>query len=148
VQTQQQQFERDLRAVFDAGGGCMTLTILTEASSVALVADVMAGDTAAKTVLHAADRMLRQIYRRTRRNALPCMLCDDGVLWRGEPPSTIGMLVPFGVAPVRTAVGLAFCSDCACRTQTELAYAAVAKFRDGMMPDLRVLPTMAEAGHA
>jgi hypothetical protein len=36
--TQQQRFEHDLRAVFDAGGGCMTLTVLTAVSSVALVA--------------------------------------------------------------------------------------------------------------
>jgi hypothetical protein len=34
----------DLRAVFDVGGGCMTLTVLTAVSSVALVADAMNGE--------------------------------------------------------------------------------------------------------
>jgi hypothetical protein len=59
------------------------------------------------------------------------------------------MLVPFGVVPVRTAVGMAFCSNCATdRSERELGMAAVAKFRNGAMPDLRVFQPMAEAGHA
>jgi hypothetical protein len=42
----------DLRAVFDVGGGCMTLTVLTAVSSVALVADAMSGEERAAPPSH------------------------------------------------------------------------------------------------
>jgi hypothetical protein len=75
--TQQQRFEHDLRTVFDEGDGAMTLTVLTAATSVALVANAMSGDASAKNALSAADRLLRRIHRRAQRNALACMICDD-----------------------------------------------------------------------
>jgi hypothetical protein len=126
----------------------MTLTLITEASSVALIAAAMTGDAAAKAVLHAAERALRQIHRRSQRAALACMICDDDVLWRDEPPAAIALLTPYNVEPVSVAVGLAICSSCmAGRSERELGMAAVAKLRAGWMPDLRTF-TPAEAGHA
>jgi hypothetical protein len=146
---QQQQFENDLRAVFEAGAGAMSLTIISPRTAFSVVVDAMNGDARAKLVLQATDQLLRKIDRRSRARALPCMLCDDGVLWRGEAPAAVGVLTPFGVVAVRTAVGMAVCADCATdRTEAELARAAVRKFRAGMMPDLRVLPPMPAAGHA
>ena len=70
-------------------------------------------------------------------------------LWRGEPPAAVGLLTPFGIEPVRVAVGMAICSSYATdRSERELAHAAVAKLRGGMLPDLRLLPPMPQAGHA
>jgi hypothetical protein len=59
------------------------------------------------------------------------------------------VLVPYGIEPVRVAIGLAFCAGCtANRSERELGMTAVAKLRDGMLPDLRLLPPMPQAGHA
>lgn len=147
--TQQQRFERGLREVFDAGGGCMTLTVLTAASSVSIVVNAMNGDAAAKVMLTAADQLLRRISRRSRHNALVCTLCDGHVLWRGEAPGAVGVLTPFNVEPVRAAIGVGICSACVGdRAEIELAHATVSRFRAEMMPGLRVLPPMAEIGHA
>jgi hypothetical protein len=146
---QQQRFENDLREVFDAGQGCLTLTVIGDKAASVLVAAVMDGDAFAKAVLHAADRLLRKIHRRSHGNALTCMLCDDNAMWRGEPPGAVGVLTPFGIVPVRVAVGMGICSACAAdRAELDLAHAAVARFRCGLMPDLRVMSVMAEAGHA
>jgi hypothetical protein len=60
-------------------------------------------------------------------------------------------LTPFNVEPVRMAIGMAICADCAVdRSEIELAHAAVLQFRAGVMPGLRVVPAaaMAQAGHA
>jgi hypothetical protein len=148
--TQRQQgFEAGLRRVFESSQGAMTLTVLTSTSSATLLAAVMTGDAAAKAVLQAADRLLRQIHRRSQARALECWLCDSGALWRGEPPGAVGLLTPFGIEPARVAVGMAICSSCATdRSERELAHAAVAKLRGGMLPDLRLLPPMPQAGHA
>jgi hypothetical protein len=44
---------------------------------------------------------------------------------------------------------MAICSSCvADHSERELAHAAVAKLREGMLPDLRVFQPMAEAGNA
>ena len=138
-----------MRRVFESGQGAMTLTLVTSTSAAALVAAVMKGDPAAAAVLQGADRLLRQIHRRSRARALPCWLCDSGSLWRGEPPAAVGLLTPFGVEPLRVAVGMAVCASCtADRSERGLAMAAVGKLRDGMLPDLRVLPPMPQAGHA
>jgi hypothetical protein len=145
---QQEQFERGLREVFEAGAGAMSLTIISPRTAFSVVVDAMNGDTTAKIVLQATDQLLRKIDCRSRARAVPCMLCD-GALWRGEAPAAVGVLTPFGVVAVRTAVGMAVCADCATdRTEAELARAAVRKFRAGMLPDLRVLPPMPAAGHA
>jgi hypothetical protein len=148
AQTNQVRFEHDLRAVFTTGAGVMTLTVIGAASAASIIAAVMEGDAAAEALLQAADRLLRQIHRRSRARALPCWLCDSGTLWRGEPPTAVGLLTPFGTEPVRTSLGMAICASCtAVRSERELAHAAVAKLRDGMLPDLRVFQPM-EAGHA
>jgi hypothetical protein len=146
---QQQQLERGIQQVFAAGQGCLTLTVIGPKVAPVLVAAVMDGDAFAKAVLHAADRLLRKIQRRSRGNALTCLLCDDNVLWREEPPGAVGVLTPFGVVPVHLAVGLAYCEHCAAEHgEAALGHATVALFRNTVMPDLRVLPVMAEAGHA
>jgi hypothetical protein len=148
MELQRQHFERDIRQLHEAGQGCMTLVIVTQASSASLVADAMNGDTTAKIVLNAADQQLRQIHRRSRPRALTCGLCDSGTLWRGEAPAAVGVLLPYGADPVRIATGLVFCASCAAdRTARELGMAAVAKLRSDWMPDLRTF-TPAEAGHA
>ena len=127
----------------------MQLNILTEASSISLVVAAMSGGATAKLVLAAADRLLRQIQRRSRARALPCVLCDDGAMWRNEPPCAIAVLLPFGLQPVRTAVGMAVCSDCvAACSERQLAQTVVSKLRATLMPDLRVVPAPSAAGHA
>jgi hypothetical protein len=108
--TQQQRGEAGLRRVFAAGQGAMTMTVIGPTTAAALLADVMTGDAGARTVLEAADRLLRQIQRRSRARALPCLICDDNALWRGEPPAAIAVLTPFGIEPVGVAIGLAFCA--------------------------------------
>jgi hypothetical protein len=146
---QRPQHEHGLEAVFSAGGGVMTLVVVNVRSAVSIISDAMAGDALAKSVLAAADQLLRRIERRTRATALPCMLCDDSVLWRGEAPSAVAVLLPYGIDPVRTAVGMALCANCAeGRTRAATAEAIVAKLRDGMLPDLRVFYPVAGAGHA
>ncbi len=40
---QQQYFEHGIRQVFEAGGGAMTLVVVSQASSVALAADAVHG---------------------------------------------------------------------------------------------------------
>ena len=119
-------------------------------SSAALVLAAMCGDTAAKLVLEASDALLRSIECRSKRNALRCTLCDDGRMWRDEPPHALIVLLPLGVDVPRAAVGLAICMDCTeAHADGALALAAVEKLRSAAMPDLRVLPPMmAEAGHA
>jgi hypothetical protein len=140
--------QHDIQQLLDAGNGCLTLTAITPASSPALVAAVVAGDPESKLALAAADMALRQIEQRSRDRPLPCLLCDDGTLWRGEVPAAIIVLLPSNVEPV-TAAGFAVCTRCAkSHTTTELAHAAVVKLRAGWMPDLRLLPPMAAAGHA
>jgi hypothetical protein len=77
------------------------------------------------------------------------MLCDDSLLWRGHAPSAVAVLMPYGIDPVRTVVGMALCASCTeGRTRATTADAIVVKLRDGMLPDLRVFHPMAEAGHA
>jgi hypothetical protein len=147
--TQQQQLERGIQQVFDAGQGCLTLTVIGDKVAPVLVAEVLAGDVFAKAVLNAADKLLRKIQRRSRGNALSCLLCSNGTLWRGEPPGAVGVLTPFGVVPVHLAVGLAYCEHCATEHgEAALGSATVRLFRNTVMPDLRVIPPMAEAGHA
>jgi hypothetical protein len=135
IQTSQPRLERDLQAVFAAGGGVMTLTVLGPASAAALVAAVMEGDPVARLVLCAADRLLRRIERRTRTMALPCLLCDDGMLWRGEAPAAV--------------VGMGVCSGCAGdRRVGAITQMVVAALRAHMMPDLREFHAVAQIGHA
>ena len=148
-QTEQHRFDAGLRDMLEAGQGAMTLIVLTASTSIALVVDAVNDEAGARAVLNAADQLLRRIHRRSRRNALPCLLCDDYTLWRGEPPGAIAMLLPYGGQAVRTAIGTVICSHCADeRSRSELLHAAMSRFRDGWLPDLRVLPPMAEAGHA
>jgi hypothetical protein len=143
--TQQQRLEHGIRAVFKAGA--VTMHVLGPTSSDALVRAALEGDAGARAILSAADRLLRQIHRRPQPRALPCWVCG-GSLWRDEPPAAIAVLVPYGIEP-RVAVGMAICSCCAAdRSERELGLQAVSKLRDEMLPDLRVLPAMAEAGHA
>jgi hypothetical protein len=147
--TQHQRVETGLRRVFAAGLGAMTMTVIGPTTAAALLADVMTGDAGARTVLQAADRLLRQIQRRSRARALPCLICNDSALWRGEPPAAVAVLTPFGIEPVRVAVGMAICSCCAADgSERELGQAAVKKLREGMLPDLRLMPPMPRAGHA
>jgi hypothetical protein len=94
------------------------------------------------------EAFVRHPVARTRTKALPCMLCDDSTLWRGEAPSAVAVLMPYGIDPVRTAVGMALCASCAeGRTRAATAEAIVLKLRAGMLPDLRVFHPMA-AGRA
>jgi hypothetical protein len=140
---------QQLRQVFAAGGGAMTLIVINQRSAVSIVADAMAGDAVARVVLSAADQLLRRIERRTRTMALPCLLCDDGMLWRGEAPAAVAVLLPYGVDHVRAALGMAICENCAGElSNSATAQAVVVKLRAGMLPDLRVLPAMAQIGHA
>jgi hypothetical protein len=148
--TQQQQFERGIRQVWDAGQGAMSLIILTPNASTTIVANAMAGDALAKIVMTAADQLLRRIHRRSRARALPCLTCDSAMLWRCEPPAAVGVLLPFGIVQVRIAIGLAVCSGCAeGHTEQEIAHSAADRLRRGCMPGLRLLPPMSVvAGHA
>jgi hypothetical protein len=135
--------------VFNAGQGAMSLIVLTPETSVATVIAATNGEPAAIVVLNAADQLLRQVHdRHTRRTALLCTLCDNP-LWRNAPPHALGVMLPFGVDAPRDAVGLAFCASCvADRSDRDLALAVVTKLRSHMMPDLRVMSVMAQAGHA
>ena len=127
----------------------MTLALITAASSVSLVVDAMNGDTAAKGVLAAANRLLQQIDQCSRADAMTCWLCDDNALWRDEAPGAIGVLMPYGAEPMRVAVAMALCPDCtAVHSGRELGYAAVTKLRTGWMPGLRTFVPVAAAGHA
>jgi hypothetical protein len=127
----------------------MQLTIVTASSSVSLLVDAMSGDATAKTVLVAAEQLLRRIERRSRNRPLPCLTCDSNTLWREEPPGAVAVLMSFGLKPIRTAIGVAVCADCvADRSGLELGMAAVAMFRSTLMPDLRVIPAPSAAGHA
>jgi hypothetical protein len=141
--------QQELRQVFEASQGAMTLVIVTQQSAALIVAAAMRGDATATTALAAADRVLRRIHRRSRANALPCVLCDDNAVWRSEPPGAVALLMPYGVEAVRVAVGFALCTDCATgRAELDLARAAVARFRATSMPDIRQIAPMAVAGHA
>lgn len=129
------------------GNGAMTLSVVTSSSAALLVAAAMTGDTLARAVLAAADRLLRQIQRRSSARALCCALCS-GLLWRSQAPHAVVTLIPYDdAAPARAVVGMAICSSCAMdRSDRELGLAAVAMLRDGMLPHLRILPPMAAAG--
>jgi hypothetical protein len=55
--------------------------------------------------------------------------------------------MPYGIDPVRTAVGMALCASCAGgRTRADTAHDIVVKLRARMLPDLRVFHPVAEAG--
>ena len=58
--------------------------------------------------------------------------------------------MPFGIEPVRTAIGMAFCEHCvADHDEDALGQATVVKMREGMLPNLRLLsPMTAQVGHA
>jgi hypothetical protein len=141
--------EHDLQQLLDIGSGCLTLVVVTQTSARALVAATMAGDAESRLALAAADIALRQIEQRSRDRPLPCLLCDEATLWRGEAPGALVVVLPYAVAPVCTAAGFAICGDCAeSHTAAGLAQAAVKKLRAGWMPDLRILPVMSAAGHA
>ena len=146
---QQQDFQRGLRAVFVAGDGVMTLTIVGPTSAAAIVAAVIEGDAVARLVLSAADQLLRRVERRPRTAALPCMLCDDNVLWRDEAPAAVAVLLPYGVDHARAALGMAICESCAGElSNTATAQAVVARLRADMLPGLRTFIPAAEVGHA
>ena len=147
---QPQRFEAELHRLIAVGGGCMTLIILGPQTSVALLRDVADGDLQAVGVLAAADRTLRRIHRRSQARAMPCWLCGDSALWRNEPPHALGLLVPLGVLPIRVAIGLAYCEHCvADRDEDALGQATVVRIREGMLPNLRLLPAMTQqVGHA
>jgi hypothetical protein len=68
--SQQQQFERDLRAVFTAGAGVMTLTVIGPTSAAALGAAVMEGAAAAWIALAAAEAEGIALSRQTVKMAL------------------------------------------------------------------------------
>ena len=147
---QQAAFEAELNHVLEAGAGCMTLIILGPKSSVALLRDVQDGDMQAIGVLDAANKALRRIHRRSRAAAMACWLCGGSSLWRQSPPSALALVVPLGVVPIRAVVVVAFCSCCvADRDEHALGMAAVQKkIREELLPDLRLLPPMPQAGHA
>jgi hypothetical protein len=49
----------------------------------------------------------------------------------------------------RIALGHGFCADCvAARSEAQLGQDVVAKLRAEMMPDLRIIPTPSQPGHA
>jgi hypothetical protein len=105
--SQQLQLENGIRQIHAAGQGCMTLIIVSQKSTAMLVGKVMKGCPYARATLAAADRLLRKVHRRPRTRALPCLICGEA-MWRCEPPGAVGALLPFGIEPVRIAVGLAF----------------------------------------
>lgn len=149
TQTEQQRFERGIRAVFDAGQGVLTLSVLGPASSMSVVAEAMMGSATARTILSVADRTLRQIHRRSRRTALSCLLCDCNTLWRSEAPAAIAVLRPYDDEAARIALGMALCGVCVGdRDERELAHEAVSRLRT-WLPGLRVFqPTAGVVGHA
>jgi hypothetical protein len=81
------------------------LSIITEASSAALISTAAAGDAYAGIVLRAAIHA-----RRTDTHALSCLLCDN-VLWRDALPAGISIMTAYGDG-ARTVVGQGFCSAC------------------------------------
>ena len=149
IQIEATKIEHDIQQLLAAGAGCLTLSAVTQASAPALVADAVAGDRTSKLVLAAADLALRQIEQRSRDQPLPCLFCDDGMLWRDEAPAAIVVLLPYDVEPVHTAIGLAVCAVCTeNRTAKDLVHAALTKLRADWLPDVRVLSVSAAAGHA
>jgi len=149
VQTEQQRFDAGLREVLDAAGGVMSLAIITTQSSRALVCEAVGGDATAKTVLAAADELLRRIERRSEQAPLRCTLCDRNALCRSEPPGAVAVLLPYGIVSVRNAIGMALCVACTeSRSRTALANAVAAQLRTNALPDLRTLPAMSATGHA
>jgi hypothetical protein len=148
----EQQFEAELHHVLNAGAGCMTLIVLGQKSSLALLRDVQDGDAQAIGVLDAANKALRRIHRRSRAAAMSCWLCGSSSLWRQSPPHALALVVPLGVVPIRAVVAMAFCGDCTAahaEDERRLGAVAVQKIREGLLPDLRVLPAMtAQVGHA
>jgi hypothetical protein len=142
------QLEHGIRAVFVAGSGAMTLTVIGQTSAASLVAAVMEGDATARISRSAADRRLRQIQRRSRAMAMPCALCAN-TLWRGAAPHAVGILRPYDVDLAPVAIGMAICASCGeDRSEAELGMAAVTKLRAEWMPGLRTFLPTPEVGHA
>lgn len=145
LQTQQRQFEHDIRAVHAEGGGWFDLIIVQPD----VIDAFNAGNACAAIVLHATDRLLRNLDQRSQADGLPCLLCDSNAMWSGRKPGAVAVLKPTGPETVRNAVGLAFCSECvAGRDVADLLDAATAKFRAELIPDLVVLPPASKTGHA
>ena len=143
-----QHLEQGILQIQAEGQGCWKLAVVTPASSAALLSAALAGDAYAVTVLRAAEQFIEQIHaRRSPARAPLCLLCDTA-LWRGAPPAAVGIMSAY-CDDARTALGQGFCAACvAARTEAQLGQDVVAKLRAEMMPDLRILPTPSQPGHA
>jgi hypothetical protein len=76
------------------------------------------------------------------------LICDDGALWRGDPPAALALLMPYEIGPVRAAISMAFCAGCSADcSERELGMAAVVRLR-AWIPDLREFHPVAQVGHA
>jgi hypothetical protein len=108
-------------------------------SSATLLSAAKAGDAYA-----AIDQILA---RRLPVRAPLCLLCNTA-LWRDAPPGAVGIMSAYR-DDARTALGQGFCAPCvAARTEAQLGHDVVAKLRAEMMPDLRVIRTPSQPGHA
>ena len=94
--TEQQQLELDLHRVFALGGGIVTLTLLHTPGAMAIVDEAIRGDAKAKTIMTAAEDLLRRLEELEAGSALACTLCDAGALCCGVLPGGIGVLVAVG----------------------------------------------------
>jgi hypothetical protein len=143
-----QQLERGIREIRAEGQGCWRLAIVTPLSSVTLLSAARAGDAYAAAVLQAAEQLIEQIRTRRSPDGAPlCLLCDTA-LWRDAPPAAIGIMSAFR-DDARLAIGQGFCAACvAARSEAQLGQDVVAKLRAEMMPDLRIIPTPSQPGHA
>ena len=143
-----QHLEHGIQEIYAEGQGCWRLAIVTRSSSVALIDAAKAGDAHAIVVLRAVEQFIERIYaRRSPARAPLCLLCDNP-LSRDAPPGAVGIMSAYR-DDARTALGQGFCAACvAARTEAQLGQDVVAKLRAEMMPDLRVIPTPSQPGHA
>jgi hypothetical protein len=143
-----QHIEHGIRQIHAEGQGCWRLAIVTRSSSAALINAAKAGDAHATVVLRAVEQFIEQIYARRAPDHGPlCLLCD-AVLWRDAPPGAVGIMSAYR-DDARTALGQGFCAACvAARSEAQLGQDVVAKLRAEMMPDLRILRTPSQPGHA
>jgi hypothetical protein len=94
-------------------------------------------------VVRAAAQMIQQLH--SRRSHAQCLLCDNPLQ---HEPAAIAVMTAYGAA-AHTMTSQGFCSACATdRSDPELGQAVIHKLRKAIMPDLRLIPTPSEPGHA
>jgi hypothetical protein len=142
------RFEHDVMKMRDEGQGVWQIAVVSPATVVVLFRSAMSGNAAAATMLGAAAQFDQQINaRRSRADALLCLLCDTP-LSRNVPPAAISVLTVYRAEP-RDAIGLGICPDCTdARSAEQLTHDVLAQLRSDLLTDLRVIPAPCRAGHA